>query len=185
MTCEGCEVLDSLDTRSLWNIGLPRHFFHSNRSGQKKREEISLGGAVLTRFCHRNPHGLRGRTPPGPGLLAALEGPVTGACPGTILIGNRIREARGCIWCTRAYTAGRYWHVRSHMQGARGVLVDAHAGDGWCAVILKARAHRPWRAGGACAGVHASPRAPAENEIGPTWVLAMHTRNRPAAQASG
>jgi len=71
------------------------------------------------------------------------------------------------------------------MQGARGVLVDAHAGDGWCAVILKARAHRPWRARGygACEGV--GPRAPAENEIGPTWVLAMHTRNRPAAQASG
>ena len=23
MTCEGCEVLDSVDTRSLWNIGLP------------------------------------------------------------------------------------------------------------------------------------------------------------------
>ena len=72
-----------------------RHFFHSNRSGQKKREEIGLGGAVLTRFCHRNPNGLRGRTPPGPGLLAALEGPATGAFPGTILIGNRIREARG------------------------------------------------------------------------------------------
>ena len=72
-----------------------RHFFHSNRSGQKKREEIGLGGAVLRRFCHRNPHGLRGRTPPGPGLLAALEGPATGACPGTILIGNRIRKARG------------------------------------------------------------------------------------------
>ena len=87
----------------------------------------------------------------------------------------------GCIWCTRACTAGRYWHVRSHMQGARGVLVDSNAGDGWCAVILKARAHRPWRAGGACAG--ASPRAPAGN-CGPTWVLAMHTRNRPAAQAS-
>ena len=38
------------------------HFFHSSRGGQDKREETSLGGAVLTRFCHRGPWGLRGHT---------------------------------------------------------------------------------------------------------------------------
>ena len=64
------------------------HFFRSNRSGQKKREEVNLGGAVLTRFCNAGPRGLRGRAPPGPGLLAALAGPGTGTCPGAILIGQ-------------------------------------------------------------------------------------------------
>ena len=69
---------------------------------------------------------------------------------------------------------------------AGGLLVDAHAGGGWCAGVLQARAHRPWQAGGAGAGsAIPGPRAPAENETGPTWVPSMHTRNRPAAQASG
>ena len=127
------KFLDSLDTRSLWNIGLPRHFFHSNRSGQKKREEISLGGAVLTRFCHRNPHGLRGRTPPGPGLLAALEGPATGACPGTILIGNRIREARG------PGAFGTYTGVR-----VRVLQADIGTCDRTCKGVVGGRACQWW-----------------------------------------
>ena len=50
----------------------------------------------------------------------------------------------------RTYTAGRYRHVRSHIEG--GVLVDAHANVGWRAVILKARAHRFWPGGGAGTG---------------------------------
>ena len=131
-----------------------------------------MGGAVLTRFCHRGPWGLRGRALPGPGLLAALAGPGTGACPGAILIGNLIRKARtrGCIniWCTRARVRIRPILARA-IAHARGLLVDAHAGGGWCAGVLQARAHRPWQAGGAGAGsAIPGPRPPAaETKSGP------------------
>ena len=113
------------------------------------------------RFCHRSPQGLHGHGHMFPRhlQLGAPAGLGIGTCPVTMLIGNQIHEARGCIWCTCMHIlwAGANIGTMScacAIAHARGLLVDAqcHGGGGWCAVILKAHVHQPWQAVGTGAG---------------------------------
>ena len=78
-----------------------------------------------------------------------------------------IAHARGKVGAGEC--ACQWWLVRSYLEGPRAPAL-ATGGRG---------------AGAGAGPAIPGPRAPAENEIGPTWVLAMHTRNRLAAGGGG